>query len=290
MNRYYVYSYAYPDGTPYYIGKGSGRRHRVHLCDAKAGRNTNKYAVRVTAKIIRNGAEPVVTIIREGLSNDEACALEVELIAHYGRRDIGTGCLTNGTDGGDKGAIGLSDAARALQVAAIKRWTLEDRVVDAEYRERISEGVKDHYRRNPVPEQRRVKLSKRMSGEGNPMSGQKHSADARRKISEAHAGVSLSEDHRLHISEALAGTRGGEQNPFHGRKHTTATRQRIGEASVAVVERLKEQGKPHWNEGRTLTPEHVEKLRVERVCPRCGKVGRGSAMKRYHMDNCKAVV
>ena len=42
-----------------------------------------------------------VEVIHTDLTWDEACEIEIELIAHYGRRDLGTGCLVNMTDGGD---------------------------------------------------------------------------------------------------------------------------------------------------------------------------------------------
>jgi hypothetical protein len=42
-----------------------------------------------------------VEIICEGLSWDDACKKEIELIKQYGRRDLGEGILTNMTDGGE---------------------------------------------------------------------------------------------------------------------------------------------------------------------------------------------
>ena len=42
-----------------------------------------------------------VEIIHSDLTWDEACKIEIELIAQYGRRDLGTGCLVNMTAGGD---------------------------------------------------------------------------------------------------------------------------------------------------------------------------------------------
>lgn len=42
-----------------------------------------------------------VEIIAEGLSADEACNMEIELIKKHGRRDLGTGPLVNLTPGGE---------------------------------------------------------------------------------------------------------------------------------------------------------------------------------------------
>jgi hypothetical protein len=47
-----------------------------------------------------------IKIIREGLTWDEACQMERDLIKQYGRINLNTGILANLTDGGD-GAVGL---------------------------------------------------------------------------------------------------------------------------------------------------------------------------------------
>lgn len=45
-----------------------------------------------------------IVILKENISREEAIALEIELIAKYGRKDLGTGILYNQTDGGDGAA------------------------------------------------------------------------------------------------------------------------------------------------------------------------------------------
>ena len=79
---YYTYAYLREDGTPYYIGKGSGRRayepHRITL-------------------------PPVdrILFLKENLSEEEAINHEIYMIAVLGRKDNNTGILRNLTDGGD---------------------------------------------------------------------------------------------------------------------------------------------------------------------------------------------
>jgi hypothetical protein len=84
MNNFYVYAYLREDGTPYYIGKGKGRRAYLN------GRIPPK-----PAYIER------IQMVKVNLTEEEAFNLECKLIMEYGRRDLGTGILQNRTAGGE---------------------------------------------------------------------------------------------------------------------------------------------------------------------------------------------
>lgn len=85
---FYTYLWLREDGTPYYAGKGHGRR-------AYDKRN-HRQAPPPKERIVIYPAE----------SETDAMETEVALIWYYGRKDLRTGCLRNLTNGGD-GTSGL---------------------------------------------------------------------------------------------------------------------------------------------------------------------------------------
>jgi hypothetical protein len=75
---YYTYLWLREDGTPYYVGKGCGKRafeRSGHTCLPPKDKNR--------------------ILLQDFPDETSAFAAEVFLIAHYGRLDLGTGCLRN---------------------------------------------------------------------------------------------------------------------------------------------------------------------------------------------------
>lgn len=83
--EYYTYAYLREDRTPYYIGKGKGRRIKNRFRgDIKPPKDKSR-----------------VIYLKTNLSEEEAFKHEIYMIALYGRKDNNTGILRNKTDGGD---------------------------------------------------------------------------------------------------------------------------------------------------------------------------------------------
>ena len=94
MNEYYTYAYLREDGTPYYVGKGTGRRSYV-----KHGLHTVPPKERIL-------------ILKNNLTETDAFKHEVYMIAVFGRKDIKSGILHNRSEGGAGGNTGYFGTKR----------------------------------------------------------------------------------------------------------------------------------------------------------------------------------
>lgn len=81
---FYVYIYLRENGTPYYIGKGQGRR-----------------AYSSYSRTVPVPDKDKILIVLKNLTEEQAFRNERDFIAYYGRLDINTGILENKTDGGE---------------------------------------------------------------------------------------------------------------------------------------------------------------------------------------------
>ena len=100
---FYTYLWLREDGTPYYVGKGTGRR----------GFDSDGHKV----KRPKSRSE---IIIQEWTSEEEAFLAEIFLIYYYGRKDLGTGCLRNLTNGGE-GASGHKASDETLTKLRLRK-------------------------------------------------------------------------------------------------------------------------------------------------------------------------
>ena len=113
--RFYVYVLLRPDGQPFYVGKGFGRRVFNH--EAQASNTTLRtHKLNVIRAIVRKGGRLGYAFPHFCENENEAHVREIELISMIGRHDLKTGSLTNQTNGGE-GITGLSEATMARKAA-----------------------------------------------------------------------------------------------------------------------------------------------------------------------------
>jgi len=98
MENYYLYYHKNPlTKELFYIGIGTNKR----AWDFISGRNLHY------KNYIKKHGKPIVDIIKENLTKEEACSLEMEYIAKYGRKGIeSNGILLNKSIGGEIIALG----------------------------------------------------------------------------------------------------------------------------------------------------------------------------------------
>jgi hypothetical protein len=97
-----VYAYLRKsDNTPYYIGKGSGRRafHKNHSVSVPKDKSK-------------------IVFLERNLTEIGAYALERRMIRWYGRKDLNTGILRNTKDGGEGGTLG-PNTRKKLSIALL---------------------------------------------------------------------------------------------------------------------------------------------------------------------------
>ena len=178
MSEFYVYAYLRnkdsttgKTGTPYYIGKGTG----------------NRAYVKHYAPLPKDKSN--ITFIKQNLTEQQAHDLEIELIAKYGRKDLGTGILHNRTNGGE----GISNPS----VATREKLAYAKRNESAETRLKRSIAAKNRVRR-PCSEETKRKISQANQGK-------KRTAETKEKMSIAKIDKPLAVEHRNKISKTLKG-------------------------------------------------------------------------------------
>ncbi len=171
---FYVYALLLADGeTPFYIGKGKGKRWLHHELPCNLRRNSHRG--NVIRKLLHEIGEVPKAKIVEDVTESRAHAIEIKLIAIFGRWPNGP--LVNKTDGGE----GIIDRT-------------------GEIGRKVSAAKMGH----PVSEDTRALLRAALLG-------RKASDETRAKQSAAMKGKKRTPEH----NEKLAATKRGKPRPPH---------------------------------------------------------------------------
>jgi hypothetical protein len=224
--QYYTYAYLREDRTPYYIGKGTGKRIYSKQKYIKPPKDKSR-----------------IIYLKQNLTEEEAFRHEIYMIDVFGRIDLGTGILHNRTNGGEgvsglihseETKIKMSEARKGeknhnygkIHSEEHKRKLSEahnGRTHSEENRKNMSEAQKGKIR----SEETKIKMSEAKKGENHYLYGKTHSEETKIKMSETRKGKTHSEEHKRKISE-------GKKNP------SEETRRKMGYAS---------KGRRWWNDG-----------------------------------------
>lgn len=165
MAKFYSYLWLRADGTPYYAGKGSGRR-----------------AFQSQGHLTRRPKDRRNILIFYHATEAEAFESERAFIKWFGRKDTGTGCLHNFTDGGDDGYIRGP-------------WTSERKAAQAE---RIrKQGIGGWNKGLAMPT-----TAEKLKGNTHTKGKHTHSAEGNRRISESKKNKPLSDSHKQALRQA----------------------------------------------------------------------------------------
>lgn len=196
MDRFYVYLFLRTDGTPYYVGKGTGdrqfkrRRHERAKLPTDPTRNVR---------------------ILDGMSEEDAHAWEMLLIARWGRKDIGTGILYNRTDGGE----GVSGHRHSEETRTLLSLRSHQRFEDPAERAKLS-----HPGWNHTPEARerigagargRVKSPEECAKISAAKKGKPRSPETIEKMRAAATGRTWTSEQREKFTATMTGRKASDQ-------------------------------------------------------------------------------
>lgn len=173
----------------FYVGQGSlNSRGKMERAFSNRSRSQwwNSY--------VNKYGKPIVEIIKDGLTKEEADQLEIEMIKSYGRKDINEGSLVNLTDGGN----GNGKRSELYSKEHSKRMSGENHPMWG--RKHSEEWINNN------------SLSHM---------GYKHSEESKKKMSESRKGMKRNEETKKKISIAVSGSNNGMYGRF-GDKNPSA--------------------------------------------------------------------
>ncbi len=167
-NRFYTYAYLRKDRTPYYIGKGNGKR----------AYERNRWEIKPPKDKFR------ILILKQNLNEEEAFRHEKYMISVFGRKDLGTGILRNRTNGGEgpSGVLVSKETRKKLSELRKCKYSGEKNpMYGKSHSEEVRKRMSESHKGKLIPEEVRKRMSKSHKDKS-------HSTKRKRKMSESKKG------------------------------------------------------------------------------------------------------
>ena len=255
MLKYYVYAYLRKNGSPYYIGKGNGKR------AWKKGKG----------EVQRPISDDRIIIVEKNLTLTGSLAIERRLIRWYGRMDKDEdGILRNRTDGGDGG----QGAKLGTKLTSHTKNKIS-----------IANTGKKH---GPRSEEDKKAISESMVGKNR---GKRRTTAQKNEQSIRQTGKSRkspTDKTKQKISESLKGRKNGPMNCSHKEKISKALTGVPKTSEAIEKQRQKLIGRTQTTQERENYLRSMEAGKTS--CEHCGKMATKGNYIRWHGANCKSLL
>lgn len=117
------------------------------------------------------------------------------------------------------------------------------------------------------------------------------SSEHKQKISESLKGHSVSDKTKERLKEVM------KYSGMYGKTHSEETKQKMSKARIGII--TSDETKQKQREAKLNNPtkywegksrKGMKQIHQTYTCPHCEKIGKGSAMFKWHFDNCKQKV
>jgi hypothetical protein len=239
---FYVYALYREDGvTPFYIGKGRGKRWMRHEQSCRRERSHKAHIIR---SMLDRGFTVPKRKLATGLSHERALSVERQMIAEIGRQFEG-GSLANAVAGGDG------------------NWN-----PSPETRQKLSEHAKnrsaEHRAKLVAAQTGRPKSAEQTGKMAATKRGQKLSAEHRANIARGNTGRQFTDEQRQKISSSLKGSAAFAE--AHARTSAARRGRPLSEELCQKLAEARQRRGPTSDETREKlralwrSPEHREKM------------------------------
>lgn len=221
------------DHEPIYVGEGQPTRPKNHIDEADKWfeivfnggklnpKECNTLKIGKIFKIYKElGEFPIVKIYKENMSEQEALDLEIFCIKQIGRINLGTGPLTNLTNGGEgwSGYIRSEEQCKEISKKVKNNWDN-----DLKRKQEQSQRTSELHKNGILGE-----------GEKNGNYGHRWNQEQRDHLSQIRIERELAKGEKNGMfGKGYLIT--GENNSFFGKKHTKESRQRMSEKNKGKI-------------------------------------------------------